>query len=103
MLIEGETNGFLSGSFDREIYSLAWSFETQSVDADRTQADWTLFSGTYFAELMDEHGRYIADELGLGRFYDLDARSKTLVDRQRSEPRFASAAEEHVRDDGAGR
>ena len=44
-----------------------------------------------------------ADELGLGRFYDLDARSKTLVNRQRSEPRLASAAEEHVRDDGAGR
>ncbi|MEE8575806.1 MAG: hypothetical protein V3T31_00995 [candidate division Zixibacteria bacterium] len=103
LLIEGETSGFLSGSFDREIHSLVWSFETQSVDADRTQADWTLFSATYFDELMDEHGRYIVDELGLGRFYDLDARSKTLVNRQRSEPRLASAAEEHVRDDGAGR
>lgn len=102
LLIEGETNGFLSGSFDREIYSLAWSFETQSVDADRTQADWTLFSGTYFEDLMHEHGRDIADELGLGRFYDLDARSKHLVSRPKSEPRDAPVAEEHASEDGGG-
>ena len=102
MLIEGETSGFLSGSFDREIYSLAWSFETQSVDADRTQADWTLLSGTYFAELMEEHGRDVADDLGLGRFYDLDARSKDLVVRPESESRDASTEEEHARKDGGG-
>ena len=103
LLIEGETSGFVSRSFDREIYSLAWSFETQSVDADRTQADWTLLSGTYFAELMEEHGRDIADDLGLGRFYDLDARSKNLVNRPKSEPRDAPVEEEHAREDGGGR
>jgi hypothetical protein len=103
LLIEGETSGFLSGSFDREIYSLAWSFDTQSVNVDRTQADWTLLSGTYFAELMEEHGRDIADDLGLGRFYDLDARSKDLVNRPKSESGDASTEEEHAREDGGSR
>jgi len=102
LLIEGETSGFLSGSFDREIYSLAWSFDTQSVDADRTQADWTVLSGAYFEELMEEHGRGIAEDLGLGRFYDLDARSKHLVSRPKSEPRDAPVAEEHASEDGGG-
>ena len=79
LLVEGETVGFMSGAFDREINSLTWSFETQSVDADRTQADGTIFSAIYFSELMEEHGRSIADDVGLGRFYDLDAQSGNLV------------------------
>lgn len=103
LLIEGETSGFLSGSFEREIYSLAWSFDTQSVDADRTKADWTLLSGTYFEELMEEHGRDIAEDLGLARIYDLDARSKTLVSRPKSEPLGAQSEEERAIEDGGGR
>jgi hypothetical protein len=95
LLVEGETKGFLSGSFSREIYSLAWSFETQGVDADGTQANWTLLSYTYFAELMEEHGRDIADVLGLRRFYDLDARSRNLIGLQENKPQDAAIDSEH--------
>ncbi len=100
LLIEGETKGFLSGSFSREIYSLAWSFETQSVDADRTQANWTLLSNIYFAELMEEHGRDIADVLGLRRFYDLDARSRNLISLQENKPQDAAIDLQHGSKEG---
>ena len=100
LLIEGETKGFLSGSFSREIYSLAWSFETQSVDADRTQANWTLLSYSYFEELMEEHGRDIADVLALRRFYDLDARSRNLISLQENNPQDAAIDLEHGSKEG---
>ena len=103
VLIEGDTSGFLSGSFEREIYSLAWSFEKQGVDAGRTQTDWTLLSKTYFAELMEEHGRNIADALGLGRFYDLDARPRNLVGHPISKPRDEPVEEKHTGESGGGR
>lgn len=77
LILEGQRKNGLEDKYKKKIHAMTWSFDTGGFIPKATEP--SLRGFLLFPKLLMEHGSGIAEDLGFGRFYDLDAKPKGLV------------------------